>query len=106
MNGNLNEKQIGRYILPADFKCVDSNFLSELYNVDFIDRVAKTFKYLSNKEMSIEAYNYFNELEFPAGVVSLDGFLSVLELTYGKSLTYEDYFFDKSSPINEIYSLV
>ena len=104
MNNRFNENQIGRF-LPADFKCIDANFLNELCSLEFIDRVAKVFNRFSSKEMDSEVYNYFSKLEFPVGVVSLDGFLGVLELTYGKTLTYEDYIFDKSSSTMEIYSL-
>lgn len=105
MNNRLNEKQIGRYFLPADFKYLDKKFLTELYSLDFTSRISKAFNYFSGEVLSEDKFNVYDDGDFPIGVVSVDAFLGVLELTYGKTLCYEDYIFDKSSPLNEIYSL-
>ena len=104
MDNVINENQIGRYALPADFKYLNDNFIDELAHLDFAERIVKIYKFFTGVDLSDDALEIYDG-EFPFGMVSLDEFLGVLDLTYGKTLCYEDYILDKSSPLNEIYSL-
>ena len=103
MKSEITKNQIGRYVLPADFKYLTTDFILQLLSVDYISRLKLCYEYFSNTTLSNAALKDLEELD--ADIVSLDGYLGVLELNNGNTLCYTDYIFDKSSPLGEIYSL-
>ena len=103
LSKNLN---IGGYSLPADFQCVDNDFLSSLLPLTFVQRANAIFTHFTGKTLSDNAFDCFEDKDFLASVISVDDGLNILELFDGKNLSYEDYVFSSKTPIEEVASLV
>ncbi|MBO7215157.1 MAG: hypothetical protein J6V66_06670 [Clostridia bacterium] len=103
-NTTLNAK-IGGYKLPADFKCLNTNFLGSLEDLSFAERLASIYKFVLGKNLPNGLVERFDSDEFLANVLSVDDKISVLELFGGETCSYNDFIFDKSSFEMEICSL-
>ena len=103
-NKTLNAK-IGGYKLPADFKCLNLKFLTELYDLSFEERITSIYNFVLGKNLSNEAFSSINESDFPASVLSVDDGISVLELFDGKSCNYSDYFLGADTLEDKVISL-
>lgn len=104
-NNSLIKNKIGGYKLPADFKCLTMDFLSDLSDCSFEERILKIFAKISNNECFNGSFDSVQNAEFPLSVVPVDNTVSVLELFDGKSLNYEDYFYGIKDPVFKIYAM-
>jgi hypothetical protein len=101
-----NEIQVGRYKIPADFKCLNVEFLTSLLPLDFFERVEKVYTFLSGKALPEFAFSNLLEVEFPASFCVLDDDFIAVELNDGNNLAYTDYIFSNADGVDEIYSFL
>ena len=100
-----NDIKIGGYTIPADFKCLNLNFLKDLEEKSFEDRTSCIYNFILGKNLPCNAFDKLDLDNFPASVISVDDGLSVLELFGKTSCNFTDYIFDASSKESEIVSL-
>ena len=105
-----NNLEIGGYTIPADFKCLNLDFLNSLLELDFFDRVKAVYKHFTGEELTSSAFLNLNNAEFPATVNVLPNELDLnilaVELNDGNNYSYEDYVFNKNNPLTEFYSFL
>ncbi len=101
-----NDIKIGGYTIPADFKCLSLEFLSGLLDLEFNDRVKLVYKHFTGNELTDTAFNSLVNAEYPATANVLSDNLVVIELFDGKTLSYEDYIFNKTDIVTEFYSFL
>ena len=98
--------KIGGYTIPADFKCLSLEFLNELLQLEFVDRVKLVYKHFTGNELTDTAFSNLINAEFPATANVLSDNLVAIELFDGKTLSYEDYIFNKTNIVTEFYSFL
>lgn len=101
-----NDIKIGGYTIPADFKCLSLEFLSGLLDLEFNDRVKLVYKHFTGNELTDTAFSNLINAEYPATANVLSDNLVVIELFDGKTLSYEDYIFNKTDIVTEFYSFL
>lgn len=98
--------KIGGFSLPADFKYIGGDFLGELFDLEFKERICKIFYRLTGKELTDDAFNNLNDVGYPSSLFSLDENLCVAELFDGENCAYTDYIFDNSDIFCKISSVI
>ncbi|MBO5926582.1 MAG: hypothetical protein J6Q38_03380 [Clostridia bacterium] len=92
--------EIGKYLIPADFKCLSKDFLKSLRDLDFNTRVEAVFCRLCDKKERFKDFSIFPE------VYSFDESICGIDLTQGETATYLDYIFDAENLTSKIISLI
>ena len=101
-----NNITIGGYSLPADFKCIDGEFLSLISDLDFNTRITKTYEYLTGNKLDKNAFENLKNTQFPSSIVCLDDNIAVVELFDGENAVYTDYIVSSKDLFGEISSII
>ena len=98
-NNILKDKkvEIGGYILPADFKYLDKDFLLSLVDEEFSNKVKKVYFKLTNKE-----YNFDKTID----IFMVDDTICTVDLACNKNLNYSDIIFDNENFFTEVCSVI
>ena len=102
-NENL---EIGGYILPTDFVCINESLIKNAQNLDFFDAYKLIYEYISESKLPADAFANLSGVEMPLSIVNFDENLSAVEMFDGKNAVYTDYIVDNSSIFTKICSLV
>lgn len=105
VSNKITKAKIGWYNLPADFQCLDLNYLDSLKDKSFEDRIIDLYSRFTGKILPQNAFENLIDCEFPASVISVDDTICALELYDGKTLNYNDYIYDNSTIHMEVISL-
>lgn len=103
-NNKTTMAKIGWYNLPADFQCLDVDYLEGLKDKDFEERINELYYRFTGKSLNSDAFSRIYS-EYPATVVSVDDTICALELFDGKTANYKDYFYDNTSCQGQVVSL-
>lgn len=92
-----NKIQIGGYILPADFKYLEKDFLLSLDGKDFSKKVEDVYFKLTGKK-----YKFDKNVD----ISMIDDSICALDLSLNKNANYLDVIFDNENFSTQIYSLI
>ena len=94
---NDNKIQIGGYILPADFKYLEIDFLGSLQGKEFSTKVEEVYFKLTGK-----VYNFNKNVE----IFMVDDTICALDLASNRNANYLDVIDDNEDFSTKIYTLV